>query len=221
MIKILISTVLIFTLYAVINIRPIITDNKVVYELADYSRLSVNDSGGNELSNDIMIRVKLDVDDFDGNNNGIDQSDKRGYRALAKDYYSTLNKNFVNDIELPNYKDIYISKYSPYILYTYDRNEFNKYENLIVEVINDKPYIETAYIKEHINNEYKENVSGTMYLAGAWDQWNNNYYTGAGIVVGVLEPGLVDASQAIFNENFKFYSFYSVYLHSAQPLSHS
>jgi hypothetical protein len=199
-IKILISTVLIFTLYAVINIRPIITDNKVIYELADYSRLSVNDSGGNELSNDIMIRVKLDVDDFDGNNNGIDQSDKRGYRALAKDYYSTLNKNFVNDIELPNYKDIYISKYSPYILYTYDRNEFNKYENLIVEEINDKSYIETAYIKEHINNEYKENVSGTMYLAGAWDQWNNNYYTGAGIVVGVLEPGLVDASQAIFND---------------------
>lgn len=200
MIKILISTVLTLTLYTVMNIRPITTDNKVVYELTDYSRLSVNDSEGIVQPSDIMIRVKLDVDDFDGSNIGIDQSDKRGYRAEAKDYYSTLNNKFVNDIELPNYKDIYISKYSPYILYTYERNEFKKYENLIVEVINDNNYIETAYIKEHINNEYKENVSGTMDNAGAWHQWLNNYYTGAGVVVGVLEPGLVDASQAIFND---------------------
>ena len=98
MIKILISTVLILTLYTVMNIRPIITDNKVVYELTDYSRLSVNDSEGEVQQSDIMIRVKLDVDDFDGSNIGIDQSDKRGYRAEAKDYYSTLNNKFVNDI---------------------------------------------------------------------------------------------------------------------------
>lgn len=201
MIKILIAISLSLILFGGVNIEKEIKSNKVIYELIDdYKKFSTDSSDEIELTDDITVRVKLDVEEFDGKDFGVNHEDKESYREKAKQYYTSINEGYVENIEFFTYQDMYISKYSPYINYTFDRSTFNKYETYIINEINEKSYIETAYIKENFTINRDRFISGTVDNAGAWDQWNNNYYTGDGVIVGVLEPGLVDETLSIFDD---------------------
>ena len=201
MIKILIAISLSLILFGGVNIEKEVKSNKVIYELIDdYKKYSTDSSDEIELTDDITVRVKLDVEEFNGEDYDVSHEDKNSYREKAKQYYTSINEGYVENIELFTYQDMYISKYSPYINYTFDRSTFNKYETYIINEINEKSYIETAYIRENFIINRDQFISGTVDNAGAWAQWNNNYHTGAGVIVGVLEPGLVDETLAIFDD---------------------
>lgn len=171
--------------------------NKVVKNLiSDYQKFSLESGDDVVLTDEVIVQVKLDEEDFE-DKTLINPDDQKAYRQAAKEYYSELNSNYFSNIDLINYESAYISKYSPYIEFKYNREEYYNLENYIVNELNNNEYVEMAYIKDNINNKVG-NVNLSMRVAGAWDQYNNPEYTGEGIVVGVLELGLVDASHAAF-----------------------
>ena len=189
--------ILLFGFYTISNNKDFI--NKVVYELVDdYKKLSLDSEGDTILTDEVIVQLKLDVEDFNEITD-IDITNQDAYREAAKEYYSSLNNEYLSSINLNNFKSVYISKYSPYIEYTYQRDKYFSYKNAISYTINNHDKIETAYVKDNIIDEVGQ-MRDSMYVAGAYDQYTNNEYTGAGIKVGVLEPGLVDGSLSCFYE---------------------
>ena len=172
--------------------------NKIVYEfIDDYQGLS-NDSEGEAILNDeIIVQVKLDIDSF-SETSTIDKNDQDRYRKAAEEYYTQINDHSIDKINIFNYKSVYISKYSPYIMYTFDSDKYFNHKSAIANEINNNDFIESACIKDNIVYN-KEQINEAMYSAGALDQYENPEYTGRGIKVGIMEPGLVDASAACFS----------------------
>lgn len=188
---------LIFGLYTISNNRGFI--DKVVYELIeDYKKLSVDLEGENILTDEVIVQVKLDVVDFCEYTN-IDINDQDKYREEAKKYYTTLNNKYLSNINLNNFKSVYISKYSPYIEFVYQRDKYFTYKNAIAYTINQNENVEMAYIKDNVIDNVGQ-LADSMYSSGAYDQYTNSTYTGAGIKIGILEPGLVDGSLSCFSE---------------------
>ena len=173
--------------------------NKVIYEfIEDYKKLSIDSEGENIFTDEIIVQVKLDVDDFIEVTN-VDISNQDKYREAAKNYYSTLNEKYLSTINLNNFKSVYISRYSPYIEYTYQADKYYAYKNAIAYAINDNDNIEMAYIKENVVNRV-EQLRDSLYCSGAYEHYFDPLYTGAGIKIGILEPGLVDGSLSCFSE---------------------
>lgn len=189
--------ILIFGIVAISTNNDFI--NKVIYEfIEDYRKLSVDSKGESILTDEIIVQVKLDVDDFTEVTD-IDISNQDKYREAAKNYYSTLNKKYLSTINLNNFKSVYISKYSPYIEYTYQSDKYYTYKNAIAYAINDNDNIEMAYVKENIVNRVGQ-LRDSLYCSGAYEHYFDPLYTGAGIKIGILEPGLVDGSLSCFRE---------------------
>lgn len=188
---------LIFGLYTISNNRGFI--DKVVYELIeDYKQLSVDSEGENILTDEVIVQVKLDVVDFCEYTN-IDINDQDKYREEAKKYYTTLNNKYLSNINLNNFKSVYISKYSPYIEFVYQRDKYFTYKNAIAYTVNQNENVEMAYIKDNVIDNVGQ-LEDSMYSSGAYNQYTNSTYTGAGIKIGILEPGLVDGSLSCFSE---------------------
>ena len=189
--------ILIFGIVAISTNNDFI--NKVIYEfIEDYKKLSVDSEGETILTDEIIVQVKLDVDDFIEVTN-IDISNQDEYREAAKNYYSTLNQKYLSTLNLNNFKSVYISKYSPYIEYTYQTDKYYSYKNAIAYAINGNEYVETAYVKENVINRIGQ-LRDSLYSSGAYEHYFNPLYTGDGIKIGILEPGLVDGSLSCFRE---------------------
>lgn len=174
--------------------------NKIVYELIDdYRGLSSDSEGETILNDEIIVQVKLDVDRFSDSTN-IDKNDQARYRKAAEEYYTLINDQTFKFLSLSNYKSVYISKYSPYIMYTFDSDKYYNYKSAIANEINNNDFIESACIKDNIVYN-KEQINEAMYSAGALDLYQDidPDYTGYGIKVGIMEPGLVDASAVCFS----------------------
>lgn len=189
--------ILLFGLYTISNSEGFV--NKIVYEfIEDYKQLSTNSEGETILTDEVIVQIKLDVDDFTEVTD-IDVNDQTKFREAAKKYYSNLNNQYLSNINLNNFKSLYISKYSPYIEYTFERDKYYNSKNAIAYTINDNDNIEKAYIKDNIIDNVGQ-LEDSMYSAGAYEQYINSTYTGAGIKIGVLEPGLVDGSLSCFSQ---------------------
>lgn len=195
---IFISCLFVLGLYSVtLNIDFI---NKVEYELInDYKQMSLDSEGEDLLTDDVVVRVKLDYEEFQSvTNTSVLEEEK--YRNEAKDYYYENNKKYLSSINLNNYKSVYVSKYTPYIEFTYERDKYFNFEANITNELNKNINIDSAFIKDIVNNK-QEQINYSMYIAGASSsfQTNTNTYTGWGIKVGVLEPGLVDGDAGCFS----------------------
>lgn len=189
--------ILIFGIVAISTNNDFI--NKVIYEfIEDYKKLSVDSEGETILTDEIIVQIKLDVDDFSEITN-IDISNQDEYRKAAKEYYSTLNQEYLSTLNLTNFKSVYISKYSPYIEYTYQSDKYYNYKNSIAYTINGNEYVETAYVKENVVNQIGH-LRDSLYCSGAYEHYFDPLYTGDGIKIGILEPGLVDGSLSCFRE---------------------
>ena len=90
------------------------TINKVVKNLiSDYQKFSLESGDDVVLTDEVIVQVKLDEEDF-SENTLVNPDDQKAYRQAAKEYYSELNNRYFNNIDLINYESAYISKYSPY-----------------------------------------------------------------------------------------------------------
>ena len=100
------------------------TINKVVKNLiSDYQKFSLESGDDVVLTDEVIVQVKLNEEDF-SENTLVNPDDQKAYRQAAKEYYSELNNRYFNNIDLINYESAYISKYSPYIEFKYNREEY-------------------------------------------------------------------------------------------------
>lgn len=174
--------------------------NKVVYELIDdYKQMSLDSLGESTLTDEVVVRIKLDYEEFNTITN-TDIAKQEKYRSEAKEYYSNNNEKYLSNINLYNFKSVYVSKYTPYIEFTYQRDKYFNFKQNISNEINKNASIDVAYIKDVTINKTGQ-LRHAMYLSGVSDNYltNSNTRTGYGIKVGVLEPGLVDEDAACFS----------------------
>lgn len=174
--------------------------NKVVYELIDdYKQMSLDSLGESTLTDEVVVRVKLDYEEFNTITN-TDIAKQEKYRSEAKEYYSNNNEKYLSNINLYNFKSVYVSKYTPYIEFTYQRDKYFNFKQNISNEINKNASIDVAYIKDVTINKTGQ-LRHAMYVSGVSDNCvtNSNTRTGYGIKVGVLEPGLVDEDAACFS----------------------
>lgn len=176
------------------------TTSKIVFETTDdYQKLSLDAESVNaQAIDEIVIQIKFKTEEeLEEINENIERNDDR-YRTRAKQYFYNGNEDKLKDILISNYKSFYISKYSPYVEFTYEKAKFYQYQDFILNQLNSNPDIETVYVKEYCY-EKQEQLILSLACAGTAGIYENRTYTGEGVTVGILEPGLVDLSHEEFD----------------------
>lgn len=175
------------------------TTNKIVFETTnDYKQLSLNEEIVDENAIDeIVVQIKFKTEkELEELNQNISRDDEK-YRARAKKYFYSANEKNFKSISLSNYKSYYISKYSPYIEFTFDKDKFYQYQDVIINQLNSNDDIEIVYVKEYC---YQKPEQLILSLACAYSStiYRQRTYTGEGVTVGILEPGVVNISYEEF-----------------------
>lgn len=160
------------------------------------------------ISDDVVVRVKVDyggnlfetiagiqkqylstVDDNSTNEEIVEA--RRKMRQAMHEFHLSTNYQRLESIDLTNYESVYVSTYSPYIEYTYKTTDFIEHKNTILSSVSTNRGVESVYITDS-DKEYEPQISNAVAHAGMADVIANRTYTGSGIVVGVLEPGIID-----------------------------
>lgn len=204
--KILIILVVIFSVLYVANyvVSPKIKYEKIIdMPSLEYNKQTLESSGDNDLMDDVVIvQAYLEYESFGSakkNYKNIRLSDhkekKEKFRNDAKDYHHGNNNKLIKGIDFGNYQELYVSKYSPFIDITYDYNYFMNHKDSILSNIT-----KCKYIKEvRINQEtiYNQNMTYTMRGCDAETVYTNRTKTGNGVIVGILEPGVIKTNDAL------------------------
>jgi hypothetical protein len=121
------------------------------------------------------------------------------HRKQVKEFYQERNQASIEELNLESIsKDISYSSYTPFIYLSIPENEFlEKYE-----------FILSLRKLESVNAIYIRNVQETpsIELADAITASNGNYYIGngiydgTGIVIGILDAGIVSKNNANFDD---------------------
>lgn len=128
---------------------------------------------------------------------------RRGMRQAMREFHLSMNYQRLEKFNLANYESVYVSTYSPYIEYTYSTTEFVKNRNAILSSISSNRGVESIHVADNYV-EYDEQLSDAVEKAGMGDVFLRRTYTGTGVVVGVLEPGIIDKNFAgLAGTNYK------------------
>lgn len=158
-----------------------------------------------EVERVIIVQLLLDYENFGniknkfGSINDDNYKEKRNeHRKKAKEYHEGNNKSVLKGIKIENYQELYISKYSPFIDITYDYDYFMNHKNeILVELTNNK------YVKEVRLMEDEKFIDFLPHIAIAVDAsnvYNNRTKTGAGVVVGLLEDGVIKTNDDLLQD---------------------
>ena len=153
----------------------------------------------------MIVQLMLDYDSFGNLNskfksfNDENYKEKRNeHRKKAKEYHEGNNKSVLKGIKIENYQELYVSKYSPFIDITYDYNYFmNHKKDILSELTNNK------YVKEVRLIEDEKYIDCMNFLADAVDAsyvYNNRTKTGDGVVVGILESGVIKTNDDLLQD---------------------
>lgn len=116
-------------------------------------------------------------------------------RKLSKQYHSTMNSELAKALELEGYQTQYVSTYSPFIEYEYDKAAFVENVDSIVGELVESDVVATAYIQNSLDKE-ATNINTAMFTTGTYYPVVNGEVSGTGVTVGILEDGIVDKKHA-------------------------
>lgn len=116
-------------------------------------------------------------------------------RKLSKQYHSTMNSELAKALELEGYQTQYVSTYSPFIEYEYDKEAFVENVDSIVGELVESDVVATAYIQNSLDKE-ATNINTAMFATGSYYPVINGEVSGSGVTVGILEDGVVDKKHA-------------------------
>lgn len=191
------------------------TYNNVYYETSKrYETMSLEKGkvASDIIDDDVVVRVKVDYggnlfeaiegiqnqhlkDINDDSTNEEVVEARRKMRQAMREFHLSTNYQRLETLNLTNYESVYVSTYSPYIEYTYSATDFVKNKNTILSSISANRGVESVYVADG-TVDYKEQMAGAIRHAGMSDVVLNRTYTGSGVVVGVLEPGIIDKNFA-------------------------
>ncbi len=208
--KTLLVLSLIFSLYLFINITIFPDINYSIIEYVQYSNeelqtMSIQSSEMSEQSYNVIIQIQLKYDAFskqmsphlksleDERDYTDEQLDnyKKEHRKEAKNYHKENNNRILNSLMFGNYQDIYISKYAPFIDVTYNFDYYIKHQTNILESLTKHKLVAGVSVRL-VENVYKSEMADISNIIGGGDVYTNRTRTGSGVVVGILENGIID-----------------------------
>ena len=176
--------------------------DKIVFENFEVSPMSVSSENTNQPTDKVEIKVLCDYEnfgyDFAANANKSVAQQRSEIFAQGKAYHTQKNQQIINQIDTDDMDGLYVSTYSPYFTYesTLEEVTANNYEQL--NDLASYSYIEKIYVSpEH---EYEPMLEeGALEAIEVWDYIDMGTLTGEDVVIGVLEPGIVDKNHSNFD----------------------
>lgn len=170
--------------------ESISNSSKIIFEDCDNTFLSLNSDCFSKKDYSLMIKLNYDELIPKNFNNEVEKNNE--YNRL-KDYYSKMNKKMYDEIRLDKYENVYLSKYSNYI--SIDAN--NETINDTLFSLASEERIEKIFVSEQAKNV--ENLTNATNYIDVTNYINVYNHDASGVVVGILEPGILDKSNSNFN----------------------
>lgn len=175
-------------------------NDKVIFEneniremLLDNSEYNFNDDQNIEIVLHLNYSFKGDYYNIE---NFIDEQEvKENFRNKSSKYHISNNNMILSTFDLKNVESIYVSKYSPFIEIQMTKEKFKQNDFSLINDLVKSDDVKTIYIRG-IEGENKSNLNGAYNSIGCLDIVRNSTYTGSGIKVGILEPGIIDSDHA-------------------------
>ena len=165
---------------------------KVIFENNENKNMDLNSSIIKETP--VNLLVKLNYDDFK-KLSFTNEEERKLYFANAKQYYSNKNDNIIKNFDLNNI-NFYSSLYSPFISIDTTNEELAKDDYHLLKYLDDNSNVEMIYVSDVQNNV--PNLEGAKHYTGVRPYVVNGTYTGEDVVVGLLEPGILDENHGNF-----------------------
>ncbi len=169
------------------------SNQKIVY---DDSLIQAKSLNAQPVQNSTVL-VKLNYELEEINFSDIAEEQQEEYRIemfkKQKLMHQKMNAEHMKKIDVSNLKNLYISSYSPFFSFDLECNQFS---NNFLNVLSKNDDIEKIIVNSKI--DYKPNLEMSKMLTGGLQIINSQELTGNGVVVGLLEPGIVDKN----HENF-------------------
>ena len=197
----LLISLILFTCLS-INVNPD-NESKVVYEFGSLkpNSTSLEVSSAVQDSDCVSLITRLSYDDFVIRDKPDDLSTsdeideyKNMVKTISKKYHYTRNKQLLNSIKITDYKDVYVSTYSPYIEYLYDKSTFIENKDEILGVLSNCTDINKVSVKS--NAVLKNNISDAIADSNGTEYLSTNQYRGEGIKVGILESKRINVDHS-------------------------
>ena len=118
-------------------------------------------------------------------------------RDNVKDYYSRTNEDIMNKLDLSNFDiEFRIDKYAPFVIGEFDRDLTSEdIENIYTLAESDE--ISVIYVKSE--NVVESEITDALDAIDATNIVTNSSTNGDGIVIGILDVGIVDEDNSNFD----------------------
>lgn len=148
----------------------------------------------------VTVKCKLKYDEFKYTKITRDvivddesiKNERKELNEAGSKYHSAINEKISKEIGDIGYKQCYVSKYSPYIEYEFESSVFSKNGIDILKRLDKNNKIGEIVV---VNSE-EEVLEDQMYLSARGinllSDLNSGYATGAGVNIGLLEPGIIN-----------------------------
>ncbi len=113
-------------------------------------------------------------------------------------YYSELNKNTFNQLPNYDYKNIYLSKYFPIISFDVSSEKLIKDQYQILNEIAEIKDVEKIVVKANKEKQYDTFNDDAMGIMEVLDEVENGTLSGNGVKIGILDSGIVDKDNEMF-----------------------
>lgn len=154
------------------------------------------------VNNDLVsVLINLDYDKYEvikRNESSLSKSSVNDYnlsiRNNGKKYHYEKNKEFLKEINVYNYRDIYVSKYMPFIEVLYEKDTFVNCKNEILDNIKSNKNIKKIFV--NTERKAKDNIDLAIEASNATQYIASDLYRGAGVKVGILETNIIDVNHS-------------------------
>ncbi len=202
-IKKLIIVLLLLESYMIYKINYI-DYSKVVYENYIIGSYDIEGKDNENVANQVIIKLIFDYDEFnyslecndDASHEEVEEYKTR-YRAAARKYYLQKNMQLLENDQVKGYENIYVSKYSPTVEYHFTINGYRNNESQILSKLSKNENIHKIYIST-TSVEREGFLTMNLLPVGESQVYEDRTYSGCGVVIGILDVGLVDED----HENF-------------------
>ena len=181
--------------------------NKIVFEGFNLNQSASTDEIQEEVTENgseiVTVQVQLDYEMASDSRSQINRRTNINWfiaeqRRLSKEYHTRMNQYLSQELGLEGYEDTYVSTYSPFIDYHFEKEVFVENADSIVGELVESEFVSTAYIQNTTDN-VESNINTAMYTTGTYIPVITEQVSGDGVTVGVLEiAGIVDKKHPNF-----------------------
>ena len=118
------------------------------------------------------------------------------HEEYYKNYHTLKNREIIANVKVGDYESMYISTLTPFVEYTFTLWQFEKNKDTILKTFEEFDKISKIYVMYTSEDTYVDSTGGITRIAGAKTDCNTGAYTGDGITVGILEPGIIDVDHS-------------------------